>query len=195
MKNQAQVQKSTTLFGAKTVEMLQQVHADAMWVMENLGIGCKQPEMQAAFRQVEADGLAFLHEDRIYVTADLVSRCLASTPGVAQFFVPENSFFIGGTAPYIYDDKAGKGGVMPTADHVAQIAAIAEKNAIVAGMGRGVKLKDEVLQMNVMAEHCKKPLYFAVTSDAALEQAKKLHADRGDIMIVFCLTRPPPGGE
>lgn len=58
-------------------------------------------------------------------------------------------------------------------------------------MGRGVKLKDEVEQMSVMAEHCTKPLYFAVTNDAALARAKELFAERGKVMIVFCLTRPP----
>jgi len=42
-----------------------------------------------------------------------------------------------------------------------------------------------------MAEHCSKPLYFAVTSDAALERAKEIYQQRQDIQIVFCLTRPP----
>jgi len=122
---------------------------------------------------------------------DLVERCLTTVPGVADFFVPLNSFFIGGTAPYIYDDEKGEGGIIPTPEHVAHIAQIAEKNDIVAGMGRGVKLKDEVQQMSIMAEHCSKPLYFAVTSDAALERAKEIYQQRQDIQIVFCLTRPP----
>ena len=80
-----------------------------------------------------------------------------------------NSFFIGGTAPYVYDDEAGKGGVFPTTEHAIRIAQIAEGNDMIAGMGRGVKLKDEVLQMNIMAEYCSKPIYFAVTSDRSLE--------------------------
>jgi len=105
--------------------------------------------------------------------------------------VPRNSFFIGGTAPYVYDDVAGTGGIIPTTEHVARIARIAEENAAVAGMGRGVKLNDEIEQMNVMIDNCTKPLYFAVTSDASLERAKKIDAERGKIMIVFCLTRPP----
>ena len=186
-----QVEKSTELFGDETVNMLLQAHEDALWILENLGVGCKQPDMQEVFRKFENDGLAYQYEDRIYVTRDLVEKCLLTVPGVDDFFVPLNSFFIGGTAPYIYDDDKGVGGVFPTAEHVAQIAQIADKNDVVAGMGRGVKLKDEVEQMNIMDENCSKPLYFAVTSDNALQRAKELWEKRKNIMVVFCLTRPP----
>lgn len=189
--NKEQVAKSKSLLGEDAVQMLIQVNQDAMWILENLGVGCKQPEIQKVFRQFEADGLAIVYEDRVFVTSGLVEQCLGTVPGVADFFVPRNSFFIGGTAPYVYDDKAGQGGVTPTAEHVAQIAQIAEENQVVAGMGRGIKLKDEVEQMNIMAENCSKPLYFAVTTDAALDRAKELHEARKNIMIVFCLTRPP----
>jgi trimethylamine--corrinoid protein Co-methyltransferase len=112
-------------------------------------------------------------------------------PGVSDFFVPLNSFFIGGTAPYVYDEEAGEGGLTPSPDHVARIAKIAQAHDVVAGMGRGVKLKDEVEQMTIMAEHCSKPIYFAVTSDTALAKAKEIYEQRKNIMIVFCLTRPP----
>ncbi len=189
--NEEQIKKSRSLLGNDTVEMLFNVHQDALWILENLGVGCKQPEMQAAFQKFEAEGLAILYEDRIFIMKDLVERCLSTVPGVADFFVPLNSFFIGGTAPYIYDDKKGEGGIIPTPEHVVRIAQIAEKNDIVAGMGRGVKLKDEVQQMSIMADHCSKPLYFAVTSDASLERAKDIYQQRQDIQIVFCLTRPP----
>ena len=189
--NKEQVAKSKSLLGEDAVQMLIQVNQDAMWILENLGVGCKQPEIQKVFRQFEADGLAIVYEDRVFVTSGLVEQCLGTVPGVADFFVPRNSFFIGGTAPYVYDDKAGQGGVTPTAEHVAQIAQIAEENQVVAGIGRGIKLKDEVEQMNIMAENCSKPLYFAVTTDAALDRAKELHEARKNIMIVFCLTRPP----
>ncbi len=189
--NKEQVEKSKSLLGEDAVQMLIQVNQDAMWILENLGVGCKQPEIQKVFRQFEADGLAIVYEDRVFVTSGLVEQCLGTVPGVADFFVPRNSFFIGGTAPYVYDDEAGQGGVTPTAEHVARIAQLAEENQVVAGMGRGIKLKDEVEQMNIMAENCGKPLYFAVTTDAALDRAKELHEARKNIMIVFCLTRPP----
>lgn len=189
--NNKQVETSKALLGEQTVEMLMQTHRDALWMMENLGVGCKQKDIQQVFEALMAEGLAVVYEDRIYVTEALVEKCLETVPGVSDFFVPLNSFFIGGTAPYIYDDEKGEGGVFPTPEHVVQIAKIAQKNDIVAGMGRGVKLKDEVQQMNLMVENCDKPLYFAVTNDAALERAKEIQEERGRIMIVFCLTRPP----
>jgi trimethylamine---corrinoid protein Co-methyltransferase len=189
--NQAQLSKSQALLGDSTVSMLLQSHEDALWILENLGVGCKQPEIHTAYKGLEEEGAAFVHENRIYVTSDLVKRCLSTVPGVSDFFVPLNSFFIGGTAPYVYDDESGTGGVTPTPEHVKEIARIAEANPVVAGMGRGVKLKDEVEQMTLMAEHCSKPLYVAVTSDASLARAKELYQDRKNIMIVFCLTRPP----
>jgi trimethylamine:corrinoid methyltransferase-like protein len=189
--NKEQVLKSKSLLGAETVEMLLQAHQDALWILENLGVGCIQPDIQEVFRKFEVDGLAVFYEDRIYVTADLVEQCLKTVPGVKEFFVPMNSFFIGGTAPYVYDEKAGQGGLNPTPEHVTRIARIAQEHQVVAGMGRGVKLKDEVEQMNIMAEHCGKPLYFAVTSDASLARAKEIYDGRKNIMIVFCVTRSP----
>ena len=189
--NNAQVEKSKMVLGDSPVEMLLQSHQDALWILENLGVGCKQPEIQQAFKKFEAEGLAAVYEDRIYPMGDLVANCLKTTPGVEDFFVPMHSFFIGGTAPYVYDDRKGEGGVTPTTEHVEQIARIAEKSDPVGGMGRGIKLKNEVEQMNIMAENCSKPLYFAVTSDASLARAKEIYEERKNIMIVFCLTRPP----
>lgn len=186
-----QVEKSKSLLGNETVDMLQRVHEDALWILENLGVGCKQPEIQSAFQEFEAQGLAVVYDERVYVTNALVEQCLGKAPGIADFFVPLNSFFVGGTAPYIYDDEKGEGGKMPTVDDVARIAQIADKTDLIAGTGRGVKLKDEIEQMNTMAKYCSKPLYFAVTSDAALANAEKLYETRKDIMIVFCVTRPP----
>ena len=188
--NTDQVEKSKSLFGPQTVDMLLQVHQDSLWMLENIGVGCIQPDMLAAFRQHEADGKAIIHEDRVYLAADLVTECLTTVPGIGDFFVPLNSFFIGGTAPYVYDDEAGKGGIIPDVEHVARIAEVAEAHAVVAGMGRGLKLKDEVEQMNTMIQYCSKPLFYAVTSDRSLERAKEIFARRGKEMIVFCLTRP-----
>ncbi len=189
--NHAQVSISEALLGTETVEMLRRTHEDALWMLENLGVECRQPEIVMAFRRHEEEGKAFFHENRIYLTTELVAECLATVPSVADFFVARNSFFIGGTAPYIYDDAAGQGGIIPTPDHVARIAQIAEASAIVTGMGRGVKLKDEIEQMNIMVQHCTKPIYSAVTSDASLARAGELHENRGNFMALFCLTRPP----
>jgi trimethylamine:corrinoid methyltransferase-like protein len=189
--NQAQIEHSEAVFGKETVEMLLQVHKDALWILENLGVGCKQPEILRTFQEQEAEGLAYVYENRIFVTNDLVEKCLEIVPKADDFFVPKNSFFIGGTAPYVYDDEAGEGGIFPKSEHAVRIAQIAEANEIVSGMGRGIKLKDEVEQMNIMVENCTKPMYFAVTSDESLARAVEIYEEKKDIMIVFCLTRSP----
>lgn len=189
--NTQHIENSKLLIGEETVDMLFRSHQDALWILENLGVGCRQPDMQDAFRPYEKEGLAIVYENRIFVTSNLVERCLETVPALDRFFVPLNSYFIGGTAPYVYDDKAGEGGLTPIPDHVTRMAHIAESNDIVAGMGRGVKLKDEVEQMNIMAANCSKPIYFAVTSDTSLKRALEIYETRKNIMIVFCLTRPP----
>ena len=74
--NRDRVRKSTSLLGEDTTEMLFQVHRDALWILEYLGVGCKQPDIQGAFKAFEAEGLAVLYEDRIYVTSALVEKCL-----------------------------------------------------------------------------------------------------------------------
>jgi trimethylamine--corrinoid protein Co-methyltransferase len=189
--NHEQVEESKALLGKEVVEMLLQVHQDALWILENLGVGCKQPEILEVFKNAENQGSAVVFEDRIYLMSELVEQCLGTVPGLSDFFVPMNSFFIGGTAPYVYDDDARKGGVIPDRGHVERIARIAEQSPVVSGMGRGVKLKDEVQQMNIMDDLCSKPLYFAVTSDASLARAVEIHEKRKNVMIVFCVTRPP----
>jgi len=189
--NLEQVETSKALLGQETVEMLFKSRQDALWILENLGVGCTQPEIQKVFEGLAADGEAVVYDNRIFVTSGLVERCLETVPGVSDFFVPRNSFFIGGTAPYVYDDEKGMGGIFPTPEHAERIAQIADVHEPVAGMGRGIKLKDEVMQMNIMTENCSKPLYFAVTSDESLARASEIYAERQDIMIVFCLTRPP----
>ena len=131
----------------------------------------------------EAAGQAVVYDDRVFITPDLVEQCLNATPGIKDFFVPLNSFFIGGTAPYIYDDQKGEGGCPPTPEHVARIAQIAQASPMVAGMGRGVKLKDEVKQIEIMAGHCSKPLYFAITHEDSLSLARDVWKDRPNIMI------------
>ncbi len=189
--NQNQIENSKRSLGDETVDMLLKVHEDALWMLENMGVGCKQPDILKAFAHYEEQGLAVVYDERVYVMTDLVNQCLATTPSLDDFFVPRNSFFVGGTAPYIYDDAKGEGGVMPTADHAEKIARIAQDTDIIAGMGRGIKLKNESEQMSIMSRTCSKPLYFAVTSDESLETAKEIFKTRQDIMIVFCVTRPP----
>ena len=72
--NEKQVEASKSLLGENTVEMLLQSHRDALWILENLGVGCKQPELQDVFRKFEAEGLAVVYEGRIFVTSTLIEK-------------------------------------------------------------------------------------------------------------------------
>lgn len=190
-KNKDQVNESNELFGPATVDMLAQVHQDGLWVLENLGMRCTNTSIVDAFRQYEAEGRALFYEDRIYITGDLVKECLSKVPGIDKFFIPRNSFFVGGRAAFIYDDVKGERGLIPTSDHMVHIAKIAQANQIVTGMGPGIAMADEVAQMNIMAEYCSKPIYFSVSSDPAVKRARELQRSHGDIMVSFCLTRHP----
>lgn len=189
--NSDQVAASTQVLGHATVAMLAQVHQDALWMLENLGIACTHPAMVELFSPLEADGKAIVFDNRIYITEGLVEACLAGVPGIDAFFVPRQSLFIGGRAPFIYDDAAGRGGVPPTLEHVARIAEIAEVSPIAAGMGAGVVLKDEAAQIQTMAARCTKPLLVPQGSPASLQAAKQLQAQGRRLMATFCLTRPP----
>ena len=49
--NTEQLETSKSLLGQQTVDMLLQVHQDSLWMLENMGVGCSQPDMLAAFRR------------------------------------------------------------------------------------------------------------------------------------------------
>ncbi len=189
--NQDQLNRSIALLGKGTVDMLLKSQQDALWMLENFGVACTQPEIVQAFQEHEARGQAFVHENRIYIMPELVQECLQQAPGLEGFFVPKNSFFIGGTAPYLYDDEKGQGGVLPTAEHLIQIARIAEQSPSVSGMGRGIKLKDELEQLEIMHRECSKPIYLGLQTRSGIERAKDIQAQRKNLMVVFCLTKPP----
>ena len=74
--NLDQMKASKALLGNATVDMLMKVHEDALWMLENMGVGCKQPDMLDVFRQYEADGKAIVYDNRVYITSDLVRECL-----------------------------------------------------------------------------------------------------------------------
>jgi trimethylamine--corrinoid protein Co-methyltransferase len=187
-----QVTVSTELLGKATVDMLARVHLDALWILENIGVGCGHPDILDIFSRFEGEGKAVVHDGRIYITADLVTESLRTVPSARDFAIARGGFFIGGRAAFVYNDMTGRGDILPTLDHARRIAEIAERSAVVAGMGGGVMLKDELSQINVIAEHCSKPLALPVSGDGCLPRLKELHEQRGRvIMAVFCLTRHP----
>ena len=73
MDNKA-IEQSRELLGQNTVDMLLQSHQDALWILENLGVKCIQPDIQKAFSQFSDTGEALIYEDRIYITSTLVEQ-------------------------------------------------------------------------------------------------------------------------
>ena len=101
---------------------LENIHTDALRVLEEVGVKCTSPEVRQIF---EDTGLAAYDETtgHLHVLAPLVEQALNTTPKREQYWIPENAFGVGGTAPFVFDDRTGDL-VEPTFDHLARIARI-----------------------------------------------------------------------
>ncbi len=169
---------------------LNRIHAEALAVLEETGIHCRDEEVRRIF---EDTGLAAFDETtgHIHVLAPLVEQALATAPRRGDFFVPENAFGIGGTAPFVFDDLTDDL-VTPTLAHLAEIARIAERSEAVHFMARGVLIPgQEVSVMDTMTAHCRKPLYVAAVTDAGLDHAEALYRRRGRMTIQFSIINSP----
>ncbi|MFH0845122.1 MAG: trimethylamine--corrinoid methyltransferase, partial [Pseudomonadota bacterium] len=99
---------------------LERIHQDALRVLEEVGVRCGSLEVRQVF---EDTGLAAFDETtgHLHVLAPLVEQALNLAPKRDRFWIPENAFGVGGTAPFVYDDQTGEL-VEPTFDHLAGIA-------------------------------------------------------------------------
>ena len=169
---------------------LDRVHVEALSVLEETGVHCRDKEVRRIF---EDTGLAAFDETtgHIHVLPPLVEQALATAPRRGEFFVPENSFGIGGTAPFVFDDLTDDL-VTPTLSHLAEIARIADRSEAVDFMARGVLIPgQEVTVMDTMTAHCRKPLYVAAVTDAGLDRAEELYRQRGRMTIQFSIINSP----
>lgn len=169
---------------------LEKIHRDALRVLEEVGVKCSSPKIRERF---EGTGLAAFDETtgHLHVLAPLVEQVLATTPKRDQFFVPENAFGVGGTAPFVYDDSTGEL-IPPTLDHTAQIAKIVNDSDVIEFMARGVLVpKREVDVMNTIIENCDKPVYVAAITDAGIARADEIHKKRGKLTIQFSIINSP----
>jgi trimethylamine:corrinoid methyltransferase-like protein len=169
---------------------LDRIHTEAVAVLEETGIRCRDDEVRRIF---EDTGLAAFDETtgHIHVLPALVEQALTTAPRREDFCVPENSFGIGGTAPFIFDDMTNDL-VPPTLSHLAEIARIADRSAAVNFMARGVLIPgQEVAVMDTMTAHCRKPLYVAAVTDAGLDHAAELVRQRGRMTIQFSIINSP----
>ena len=172
-------------------DYLERIHQDSIRILEEVGIKCHSPELR---KILENTGMAAYDDSsgHIHILSPLVEQALSSAPGKKSFWVEDNSFGVGGTAPFVYDDEGGELR-MPNLNDVARIAQIVNEAAAVKFMHRGVLVKGkEVETMEIMARYCNKPLYVSgVESGAGLAYARKLHTTRGQFTLQFAIINSP----
>lgn len=170
--------------------IIDRIHDDALRILEEVGVKCVSPEVRQIF---EDTGLAAYDEStyHIHVLRPLVEQALTTVPKRGAFWVPENSFGIGGTAPFVYDDTTGNL-IQPTLEHLAHIARIAEASDVVGFLARGVLIvKKEVEVMETLIANTRKPIYVAALSEAGIAKAKEIHTSRGNIVVQFSIINSP----
>ncbi len=169
---------------------LESIHRDALRVLEEVGVKCVSPEVRRIF---EDTGLAAYDETtgHIHVLKPLVEQTLNTAPKRGQYWIPENAFGVGGTAPFVYDDQTDEL-VEPTFDHLTRIARTVDASDVVEFMARGVLIKNqEVKVMDTLVENCRKPIYVAAVTEEGLARAKEIHETRGKITIQFSIINSP----
>jgi len=171
-------------------DYLESIHQDALRVLEEVGVKCASLEIREIF---EDTGLAGFDETtgHLHVLAPLVQQAITTAPGRDQYWIPENSFGVGGTAPFVYDDRTADL-VEPTLEHLAKIAKIVNEADVVNFMARGVLLKNqEVKVMDTIIENCHKPIYVAAVTEAGIARAQEIHETRGAITVQFSIINSP----
>ncbi len=169
---------------------LDRIHKEAMTVLEETGIQCKSNKIREIF---ENTGLAAYDETTgfLHILPQLVEQALHETPKRAQYWIPENSFGVGGTAPFVYDDNTGEL-IEPTFDHIAKIAKIVNDSDEINFMARGVLIRQqEVKVMDTIIEYCQKPIHVAAITEAGIKRAAQIYNERGNITIQFSLVNSP----
>ena len=169
---------------------LERIHQEALQVLEEVGVKCASPEVRQIF---EDTGLAGFDETtgHLHVLAPLVEQALTMAPKRDRYWIPENAFGVGGTAPFIYDDSTGDL-VEPTFDHLARIAKIVNESDVVQFMARGVLIKkQEVKVIDTIIENCNKPIYVAAVTDEGIRKVEEIHNTRGSITIQFSIINSP----
>jgi len=171
-------------------QLLETIHKDALSVLEEVGVKCSSPQVIQIF---EETGMAAFDEttEHIHVLSPLVEQALSLAPKRDQYWIPENAFGVGGTAPFVYDDQSGEL-VEPTFEHLVKIASTVNEADVVQFMARGVLIKNqEVEVMNTIIENCEKPVYVAAVTDAGIKRAHEIHNTRGRLTVQFSIINSP----
>ncbi len=171
-------------------DYLERIHQDALRVLEEVGVKCESKEVRQIF---EDTGMAAFDDStgHIHLLRPLVEQALDTTPKRDQYWIPENSFGVGGTAPFVYDDQSGDL-MEPTFDHLARIASIVNDADVVNFMARGVLIKnEEVKVIDTIIENCDKPVYVAAVTEEGINRVREVHETRGKITVQFSLINSP----
>jgi trimethylamine--corrinoid protein Co-methyltransferase len=171
-------------------DLLEKIHNDALRVLEEVGVKCDSAEVKQIF---EETGMAAFDDStgHIHVLKPLVEQALNMAPKREEYWIPENSFGVGGTAPFVYDDQSGDL-VEPTFDHLIRIAKIVNDAEAINFMARGVLIKNqEVKVMDTIVEHCHKPIYVAAVTEEGINRVQEVHETRGKITVQFSLINSP----
>lgn len=171
-------------------DLLDKIHRDALRVLEEVGIKCHSKEVRTIF---EETGLAAFDDTtgHIHILTPLIEQALNMTPGRSQYWIPENSFGVGGTAPFLYDDETSEL-IEPKFEHLARIATIVNEADVINFMARGVLIKNqEVKVMDTIVERCHKPIYVAALTEAGIARAEEIYKSRGDITVQFSIINSP----
>ena len=169
---------------------LKQIHEDALRVLEEVGVKCASPEIREIFEETGAAAYDAT-TGHIHVLKPLVEQALTTAPKRDQYWIPDDAFGVGGTAPFVYDDHSGEL-IPPTFEHMAQIASIVDQADEVAFMARGVLIRNEEARvMDTLIEHCRKPLYVAAVTDEGIARAEEIHQQRGGLTIQFSIINSP----
>ena len=169
---------------------LEKIHQDALQVLEEVGVRCPSSEVRQIF---EDTGLAAFDEttQHLHVLSPLVEQAIDVAPKRDAYWIPENSFGVGGTAPFVYDDDTGEL-VLPTFEHLVKIAKTVNDADVVDFMARGVLIKkEEVRVIDTIVEHCHKPIYVAAVTEAGITRAQEVHETRGGLTVQFSIINSP----
>ena len=171
-------------------DLLEKIHSDSLRVLEEVGVKCSSLKIRQIF---EDTGLAAFDDTtgHLHILAPLVEQAINTAPKRVQYWISENSFGVGGTAPFVYDDQTGEL-VEPTFEHLARIAKIVNEADVAQFMARGVLIRNqEVRVMDTIIENCDKPIYVGTVTDEGIARAKEIHETRGHLTVQFSIINSP----
>jgi len=170
--------------------LLEKVHQDALKILEEVGVKCASTEVRQIF---EDTGLAAFDETtgHLHILTPLVEQAISTAPKRDKYWIPENSFGVGGTAPFVYDDNSGEL-VVPTFEHLTKIAKTVNETEVINFMARGVLIRNqEVKVIDTIIENCSKPIYVAAVTDEGIARVQQVHETRGKLTVQFSIINSP----